>query len=278
MISTTFQHRRVVCGDEQQQAAPQAPNQAQQDERLQAMRRRAEAIKVFVLVDDDRVAADAVAEPLMRYSDPVRGLRDGSMWCWRHKGRPVALFKTSMGGGEDIERMWLEGLNSLSQGLIEAQWADGHQFASRKPGLKFSAIPEGPKPADAPRRRLLQMKELARRVEFTIWPSEGNKQQMRLLPRTLCRYSAQDDGLIDGALFGFTANGTCPDALVAIELVRRSETGAAWQFGFAQLTTGGLSARWDDHEVWSATQKSIVPTAYDEWTWFWAPGKAAETK
>lgn len=274
-LSTTVQQRREVRGEEQAPAAAQVPNQAQREKRLDEMRRRAEGIKVLLLVDDKKVAADAVAEPLMRYSDPVRGLRDGTMWCWRHKGRPVALYKTSIGGGDENEWTWLDGMNSLSRELIDAQWADGHRFASRKPGLTLSVIADGPEPSDKPRGRLRQMKELARRFQMTIWPSEGNKQGMRLLPRTLYRYSALDDGLLDGALFGLTSNGTCPDAVLAIELMRRGDTAGKWQFGFAQLTTGGLSARLDDREVWSATQKSITPTAYDEWTWFWAPGKAA---
>lgn len=277
-LSATFQHRREVRGEEQAPTAPQAPDQAQREKRLDEMRRRAEGIKVLVLVDDQRIPADAVAEPLMRYSDPVRGLRDGTMWCWRHEGRPVALFKTSIGGGDDNEWTWLDGMNSLSRELIEVQWADGHRFASRKPGLKLSPIADAADASDKPRVRLQQMKELARRFQMTIVPSEGNKQGMRLLPRTLYRYSAPDDGLLDGALFGFTSNGTCPDAVLAIERTRRGETAGAWQYGFAQLTTGGLSAQLDDREVWSATQKSITPTAYDEWTWFWTPGKAGETK
>lgn len=278
-LLTTFQHRREVRGEEHEPAAaPQASNQAQREERLDEMRRRAEGIKVLVLVDDEKVAADAVPEPLMRFSDQPRAIRDATMWCWRHGGRPVALFKTHMVGGNENEWTWLDGLYSLSPELIEVQWADGHHFASRKPGLKLSAVPEEPEPADKPRGRLQEMKEIARRFEITILPSEGNKQVMRLLPRALYRYSAPNDGLLDGALFGFTSNGTNPDAVLAIELVRSAETAGAWQYGIAQLTTGGLSARWDDREVWSATQKSITPTAFDEWTWFWAPGKAGEAK
>lgn len=242
------------------------------------MRRRAEGMKVVVLIDDERIAADAVAEPLMRYSDQPRAISDATMWCWCHKGRPVTLFKTQIQGGDQSEWTWLDGLYSLSRELIEVEWADGHRFASRKQGLRLTAIAEGPEPSDKPRARLQQMKELAQRFEITILPSEGNKQEMRLLPRALYRYSAPDDGLLDGALFGFTSNGTNPDAVLAIELAPRAEGTKEWQYGFAQLTTGGLSARWDGREVWSATQKSTTPTAFDEWTWFWARAKAGEAK
>lgn len=278
LLLTTFQLRREVCGDEQEPAAPHASNQAQREKRLDVMRRRAEGMKAFVLIEDEKIAADAVAEPLIRYSDQPRAIRDATMWCWCHKGRPVALFKTQMVGGDENKWTWLDSLYSLSRELIEVQWADGHHFASRQPGLKLSAVPVGSEPADKPRQRLQQMKDLAGRFEFTILPSEGNKQEMRLLPRPLYRYSAPDEGLIDGALFGFTTNGTNPDAVLAIELVRSAEIAGAWQYGMAQLTTGGLSARWDGREVWSATQKPTTPTAYDEWTWFWASGRAGETK
>jgi hypothetical protein len=275
ILSTTFQQRGEVRGEEQESAAAGASNQAEREKRLGEMRRRAEGLKVCVLIDGEEVAADSVHEPLMRFSDPPRAFRDATLWCWRHEGRPVALFKTHMLGGDEYKWTWLDGLYSLSPELIEVEWADGHRFASRKPGLTFSAVLEGPKPADKPRGRLQQMRELAGRFEITILPSEGNKQEMRLLPRALYRYSAIDDGLLDGALFGFTSNGTNPDAVLAIQLVRSAQTDGTWQYGLAQLTTGGLSARWDGHEVWSATQKTTTPTAFDEWTWFWASGKAA---
>ena len=58
-----FQHRREVRGEEQEPAAPQASIQAQREKRLDEMRRRAEGLKVFVLIDGEKVAADAVAEP-----------------------------------------------------------------------------------------------------------------------------------------------------------------------------------------------------------------------
>ena len=276
-LLTTLQSRGEVRGEEQEPATAAASNDAQREKRLDEMRRRAEGLKVFVLIDGEKVVADSVSEPLMRYSDQPRAIRDATMWCWLHKGRPVALFKTQMQGGDESKWTWLDGLYSLSPELIEVEWADGHHFASRQPGLKFSGVPEGPEPADKPRGRLQQMKELAGRFEITILPSEGNKQEMRLLPRALYRYSAPNDGLLDGAVFGFTSNGTNPDAVLAIELARGADRGA-WQYGLAQLTTGGLAARWDGREVWSATQKSITPTAFDEWTWFWAPGRAGETR
>lgn len=275
LLSTVIQPRPEVRGEEPTTPDPQAPNQAQRERRLGEMRRRAAGIKVLVLVGDEKVAAEAVAEPLMRFSDQPRSLRDATLWCWRHNGRPAALFKTQINGGDENQWTWLDSLNSFSPELIEVQWADGRRFASRKPGLKFSAIAEGPDPSAKPQGRLQQMKELARRFEITILPSEGNKQEMRLLPRALDRYSAPDGGLLDGALFAFTSNGTNPDAVLAIELVRGASNVETWQYGFAQMTTGGLSARMNGRDVWSATQKSITPTAYDEWTWFWASGKAS---
>ena len=91
-LLATFQHRREVRGEEQEPAAPHASNQAQREKRLDEMRRRAKGINVLVLVDDQESAADAIPEPLMRFSDQPRAIRDATLWCWRHRGRPVALF------------------------------------------------------------------------------------------------------------------------------------------------------------------------------------------
>jgi hypothetical protein len=256
-------------GADETTPAELTPEQKEREKLLQRMKQRAAGIEVQITTDQDQVAAKLVAEPLLRYNDQPRGFRDATVWCWcDNQGRPVALLKTQIGRDRGRSR-WLDGLNSLSDRLIEAKWEDGHRFASRQPGMKRIQFADGPEASDKPRVRLQQMKEIADRVSLTIWPSEGGQQEMRLLPRPLYRYTPPAGELIDGALFGFTTNGTNPDAVLAVELTGRDVTKGTWLYGLAQMTTGGLAARIDDREVWTATKKVALETAYDEWIWFW---------
>jgi hypothetical protein len=245
------------------------PADAKEDLLMLAMRERAKGIKVYIRDGQESVAAQAVAEPLMRFNDIPRRFRDATLWYWKHRGRPVALLKTQVREKAPLTR-WLDELNSLTDDLIEAEWADGHVFASRKPGLERKPLTDTPRASDVPRVRLQQMKEVARRFAVTITPNEGGKEELRLLAREIDHYSSADDDLLDGAMFVFTTNGTNPGAVLVIELNGKTPATATWNYGFAQMTTGGLSARLDDREVWSATEKPPVPTDYEEWCWFYA--------
>lgn len=51
-------------------------------------------------------------------------------------------------------------------------------------------------------------------------------QQMRLLPRPLCRYSDPESNIVDGAVFGFATNGVNPDLHVLIEIVKDGDSEA----------------------------------------------------
>src|SRR5258708_37610557 len=82
-----------VGADEAQPGGELTAEQKQREKLLQRMTQRAAGIEVQVITDQGHVAARLVAEPLLRYNDQPRRLRDATMWCWcDDQGRPVALF------------------------------------------------------------------------------------------------------------------------------------------------------------------------------------------
>jgi len=210
-----------------------------------------------------------LSKPLFRYSDQPRRILDASLWAWGDKGRPEVMANVE-GYGHDQGTQWLFCIVSLSPGRVTVDPGDGDRvWTSTTAGMESRPLVGGPEPAANTTGRLRQMKELARRFSATITVDpnelEPNVQEMRLLPQPIHRY--EDGGAASGALFGFTTNGTNPDALLAIELTSSDESAPQWRYALAGMIQGGLSVKLDDAEVW-AKEYQPGPTEYANWLWY----------
>ena len=218
-------------------------------ERLEEMRRRAQALNASLVNNGKRERVELVQEPLLRYSDPARETSDGSLWVWGRKGRPVALlslFYEPLGTGRI--RMVYE-LVSLSRTPVVVDAGPRWTWTPRNSGLEIQAFPEAPEPAATSAARLRQMKQLAQRFTASERSTQGEEYQLRLLPQPIHRYDDTDAGLVDGSFFVF-AYGTNPEILLVIECQRRESSPATWQYGAARLSVAELTLKVDDHEVY----------------------------
>ena len=235
---------------------------------LSEMRQRADSAAVTTRERDDSVLQPLNETPLFRYSDARRNIIDAALWGYGDRGRPVALVKTEY-YQVNGRRHWVYCLASLSDGLIEANWADGATFEAQQPGLTLQSIPGGPSPSATAPGRLLQLKRLAQRCSATIQNALDNREPMRLMPTPICRYADDDAGLMDGAVFGYTM-GTNPDVLLVIELHRTESGGSEWRCGAAGMTSAGFVVRLDETEVLNQPfdpSVSGVPQAFARWMW-----------
>jgi hypothetical protein len=91
------------------------------------------------------------------------------------------------------------------------------------------------------------MKEIAERFEVTT--TEGmQKSQLRLMVQPLHRYTDEEQGLTDGALFSY-ASGTNPETVLILEC-RRGADSSGWQAAFVRFGANSCQARRDDKIVW----------------------------
>jgi hypothetical protein len=240
----------------------------EREELLRQMRKRVQAMKVSKVDDDVRVPVELLPNPLFRFSDERSPIIDGAVWCWGSQGRPVAMMKLT--GYRDRERgsKWLYDMVSLSDGLIDAQWGDGHEWSSNKPGVRLKPLPDGLTPADTESRRLLQMKEISRRFTASTAHPYWGKDELRLLPRQICRYSDPGSGLEDGAIFTFAYSGTIPSVFLLVESRKQESSSPAWHYGVARQIDSAVTVRVDEKEVWTAPYVS-APGILDTWAWFW---------
>jgi hypothetical protein len=230
------------------------------------MRLCAEATRVC-RSDDARVALALLPGPVFRYSDQPREIHDATLWCWGSGGRPAALQKVELYRRPD---RWFYCFTSLSEGLLEAEWRDGHRWSATKPGLELRRLADMEEAVAAGFGRLLQMKGLAKRFSVTISdPPLGTQEKMRLLTRPIHRYQDPKSGLQDGAIFAFAANGTNPDLLLLIEVHGEDLSHSIWKYGLVRMTMVQLDARLDDEVVWSAPYMPFRdPNEYDTWLFF----------
>jgi hypothetical protein len=186
------------------------------------------------------------AEPVLRFTNPVGGSRDGAMFVWLGEGdRPVVAAQILW----TPEQVWMEEFSSLSTSPLIANTNDGRVWNPSKAGVIFKPVPDAPKPADTAERRLRQMRELADGFSTEHFYKGRTWNKLRLLTKPFARYGKPGSDVQDGALFCF-AHGTDPEVLLTLES-RPGKDGLEWQYAFAPMTTFATNGSWKGKEVWS---------------------------
>lgn len=209
----------------------------------QEMRDRAKAAR---FVPDNGQAAEWIPRDLHAYRDPDTGMQESVLWGWGRKGRPLALFVAKFQG-------WMEGdilsegeLVSLCDRPFVARGASGWRWAPDQAGMVFKSFPESiPAPGNE-QARSLQLLELA--SQFTARLS--GSVQLGRLPEPVHRYADPETGLLDGAIFLFSHKEN-PEIALLVEARQEKDGAARWEYGFARLSAGPLSAVLNEEEVWS---------------------------
>ena len=237
-------------------------------ESLKRMKAQIETVEVSEIKPEGSVAAKLRIDPVLRYVDPVREFPDASVWVWHIDERPVVICKLErigVSGQEDAG--WQYCLASLSEGLVTATWSDRFEWHSQAPGIQWKIIPDGPKPRETYSARLTQMRQTAKSFSGVIsnLPSM-QKQEMRLLPTPLLRYTLEKPRPHEGSLFGLTSNGTNPDTVVLLEF-RKTATGAdEWRFAAQGLTGDQVELKHKENTVQTFPYTG-KPGNHGTWMW-----------
>jgi hypothetical protein len=187
--------------------------------------------------------------PVMRWTDPEVGLKDGAVFLWIDRGRPQAILKLYTRDNKLFAHEW----QSLSENPIVAEGSGKAIWNPSDSGIKFHELPDAPKPAESPLERLRQMKAVAGKFTVTCTPSpqESKPFDLRLLIQHLIRFEANEESkCLDGALFAF-ANGTDPQGLLLIE-ARKSDQGERYYYAIAKMSTGAVAAKYGEKEIFTS--------------------------
>ena len=200
-----------------------------------------------------KVAPTPLPEPILRWTQPVRGGDDGAVFLWVTDGRPAAvgtIFTYRVSGSP---RVLQHEVHSLLTGGLDATWRGRPAWRSEKPGLTFRPVPDAPAPAGSAPSRLRQMQAIAREFSAGNVHEKAGVNELRLMPHPLYRYDPAPPGpgssWNDGALFCF-AHGTDPEVFLLLE-TRRDGEKTEWHYALARFSDLALRVRFKGHEVWN---------------------------
>lgn len=225
-------------------AAGIAAKDRQQNEKLEFFRQRLAKLSVRAAASPQQ-PLQFVGEPLITFENPVSQMWDGFLFVWTDRGRPAAAVKCYY---HSLNKRWGRTFVSLSSERIEMTSEEKRLWTPAEAGLSFAELPGSFKPAGDARRRLTQMRDIARR--FTMVDHWGLKDptdwRLRLLTTPLHRYEAPDHDVVDAAMFGYVANS--PEAVVLVE-ARKTGEGLAWHYAVARMTRFEVTVSLDDREI-----------------------------
>jgi hypothetical protein len=246
----------VALGLSAQAPAAKAPARNTGAERLEFMKESARSY-TLAIGRDQKTVLKLQPDPVFRLGNQGDGmLLEGAIFLWTDEvGRPGAaaqLFLIKITGPAESE--WRHEFTSLSTGALTASQGDKPRWQPTDPGVRFQPIPGAPKPANQPRQRLRQMRELAAefRAQDDFWGRGWSA--LRLLPTPISRYGKTGGTPEDGALFAFVL-ATDPEIFLFIEARPRANA-LEWQYAFAPMTCWALKAEYKGHSVWSLPLRS----------------------
>ncbi len=261
--------RRAFAAPEEEKQEPSAEDALKARVAGYSKTMRAQVEKIKVLLGDSEQECELI-EPLMHHNDLLRKNVDGYIWGWISDGRLVGLAATHKyeNLGEPGYNPYFYFFTSASPELMKVEWHSGGRYATRKPGLRWNAIPNAPVPATTRPRRLQQMKELSDRFSGTLKVDYlKTSEELRRLARPLYRYENASATHVDGAAFAFADHGTATATVLIIELRMRDKGDLVWEYGLVCFSDCRLAFRLDDKEIWTQPYCG-KPGEYDCWTYF----------
>jgi hypothetical protein len=186
-------------------------------------------------------------QPLLHWANPARNGEDGAVYVWLKDGRPEVIGSVFEYPSRGLV-IRKHAFHSLSDEPLKAEFATTLVWSPKTAGVTFQPVAGAPPPADNARRRLSQMRELARQFSVELVDLREGKSELRLMTQPLIRYEPKAGPTQDGAIFAF-AIGTDPEALLLLESHQAGDA-TRWEYAFARFHFVTLTAKHDGKQVW----------------------------
>jgi hypothetical protein len=218
--------------------------EAPADQRLQTMK---SAAKEYGFKGSRAEGTFTVSpEPLLRFTNPVSGLQAGGFFVWSDaQGRPRAAAQVFL----TADNLWLHEFQSLSPTTFTATLDGKTVWEPQQAGVEVRPLPMALAPAETAVKRLVQMRDLAKRFSASDeFEGRPKSDELRLLTKPLIRFGKEGADTLDGALFTL-AHGTDPELLILLEALK-ADGEYRWHYSLAPMTGYALKASLDDQPVW----------------------------
>jgi hypothetical protein len=205
-------------------------------------------------VGDKESVAELRKEPVLKWSQPVRGGDDGALFVWLADGRPAVIGTFFIWPNRDGRFGVSHELHRLTLEELKGDWRQTVRWRPAKDDLAWQPVPDVDAASPDKAKRATQARQIARRFSATSKNREGGTSELRLQPRPFFEYVAAEvkatEGKSDwlgGSLFSL-AHGT--DTEIVLWLEARGEGSAIrWHFALARMSDLELHPRLDDKEL-----------------------------
>ena len=200
----------------------------------------------FTTVEKPAETLRVQPEPALRWTNPVSGLKDGTLFFWTSpEGRPYAAAQVFL-----IENgAWLHEFQSLTTSPFQVTRAGKSVWHPDKPGLEWKAVPGSSVAAQSAVQRLSQMKAIINRFSANDDFEGDSRWELRMLAKPLLRYSVPGQDIVDGATFAFV-HTTDPEVFVMLEARTTNGEDPVWHYAIAPMTAYALKVSLDGKLVW----------------------------
>jgi hypothetical protein len=193
-------------------------------------------------------------EPVYNWTNVLRGGgQTGAVFVWAYQGCPEVVGSIfSYPSDKQVgQRLILHEMHTLSTAILQPCRESANQWRPRA-GLARKPIPGAPAPANSPRQRLAQMRELARSISAHSVDYDRKTWELRMLTQPLYRYESTDPAVLDGALFAWvTSAGTDPEVIVLVE-ARQTDAGPIWEYAVCRFSDHDLFVKLKGSEIWTS--------------------------
>lgn len=168
------------------------------------------------------------SKPIFRFSDPARGCVAAAVWKLGDSGRPKALITTELHRTTFGRPCIAYEFSSLTATKFSVK-SDDIKWSAPGTLYEFKTVPKGPVPEKTASRRLIQMREIAKRF-VAVEEVDKERCELRLLTQPVDRYVPSNSENADGAIFLF-AFGTNPEVVLMLE-----SDGEKWTYAAGRMT------------------------------------------
>jgi hypothetical protein len=229
-----------------------APPTAQElaDKRMVFMKT---ALARYTVQVGERTEPAKVADPCLRWTNPIGTAPDGVVAVYAHDGgRPAALASFFLNG----QRKWVNEFAIIPESDVTILRSGRPFWQPSEYVCKFTDLPRLPRPAAKPVLRSAQMRAIAADFSVTDYfgPQEV-KQDVRLLPQPVYRYS-EEGTILDGAAFVFVL-GTDPECCLLVEASQDGK-GSRYRYAIAPMSIFQLEVRYKDDLVWTIERRTAA--------------------
>lgn len=233
-----------------------------------AMKQLAEQCIFTVAATDKKTAVPMTLRknPLLRYGDETRDIKDSTLWVWMNGDVPSVFQKIEVNEWPG-NPSWTWCFANATSDAVRCEWRNIANGRTAQP-VASSPVPGKQKTEGNETTWKFTARQINRQFTAT---AALEKNVLRPMPHPLLEFSAEEENIPYGAVFAY-ATGTNPDFLLILQLEKTADT-MLWTYRPIHMTSVHVTLNHNDIQVWHEGDQKANQVS--TWGYFFSPRDAA---